>query len=680
VSGLLGFLLVCTTLGGCIFTYSPSAEDDSSQTEPSDAGVADGAETDGDGASPDACEPKTCEEIGCGTEVADGCGGRLDCGPCECQPGNAEQNCPPRPCQELVGCTEAGACDYQPVTCGESECTCAGDSCGPEAYRACGEQVCEGEVCDPAPTTNDAGETVYRNRCIDPSGEPCGTCGLGATSCSGETVTCRDPIADTSAGGDADEYVCEGSPEEASFLYVDPTYEGEQEPNGSREAPHTSLAAAISAANPETTVGVIIGGEATFEETIELESGISLYGGYSSYPDFRRQRDNRPTITAGTSRSREDIVFGMIARDIREPTVISGVDIRNPDLGDETNLSTVGLYAYRAPELRVSDVVVDANDAAPGADGEPGADATQPGTDGQTGEDARIFVGGTCTGTVAGGTGGRPGGTAGCRYTNINQYERGRGGDGGDGTTDAYSPNSGDDSQGGTPGGTSTDGDDGETPDGPDEATHGEHGSGATFEVADDGSIRLDGGDGADGDPGPPGYGGGGGASGTSITRDEEACVISAAGGGGGGGGCGGQGGRGGARGGWSVAVVAVESTGLEIRDSALVAGNGGDGGVGGLGGAGSNGGSGGAGGNDTFRFSDSAGNAGGDGGPGFPGGAGGSGVGGSSYPAWCDQDTTLEFGESVEVSRGEPGEGGEPQYGENGPPGGGEGRTFNCD
>ena len=184
------------------------------------------------------------------------------------------------------------------------------------------------------------------------------------------------------------------------------------------------------------------------------------------------------------------------------------------------------------------------------------------------------------------------------------------------------------------------------------------------------------------GAPGLPGGGGGGGGAGGGVeslgceATSAKYSDIGGSGGGGGGGGCGGGGGQPGTPGGGSFSLF-ISFTGiaseLPILSNLILrrgyGGQGGHGGSGGVGGAGGNGGNGGTGGKlpaaSNPDWCANSGGVGGDGGGGGHGGGGGGGCGGVSYALFVHgassqalADATYKTAISTE-SGGSPGSGG---------------------
>lgn len=165
---------------------------------------------------------------------------------------------------------------------------------------------------------------------------------------------------------------------------------------------------------------------------------------------------------------------------------------------------------------------------------------------------------------------------------------------------------------------------------------NGANGAGGTGCSSTNGAVASGhwGGNGGNaGGVGTAGGGGGGGGSGGGGDSDSGLGVndvFGAHGGGGGAGGCGGTGAAGGAAGGGSFAIfVTASGSAVMIQNNMITLGFGGRGGAGGTGGSGGEGGLGGAGGNTLNTPPLNCGGVGGAGGNGGNGGAGGGGGGG---------------------------------------------------
>ncbi|MEO1337065.1 MAG: hypothetical protein AAFV29_15580, partial [Myxococcota bacterium] len=293
------------------------------------------------------CVPATCSDFtGCGT-FDDGCGGMVSCTDgCECTDDNFDVTCPQRPCETLRGCSQ-GQCVYEPVSCGGVACglsTCTGDDCdlvctGPgcsDGLYPCGGGTCSGvsQYCDPSPIVTD-GEVTYQNICVGPPSQGCGTCGLGDLGCDAENdvFTCVDrtvPVLDE--GGIVE---CDSTVAASTFLFVDAEYT-DGASNGSRARPFTTYDDALDAALIRNTRGIVVAGSPVFTTPLRIADGISVYGGYSSAPDFDPEPEARPTWRVG----RDDYdaaanqLVGAFARSVTRGTVISHLRVETTDISD----------------------------------------------------------------------------------------------------------------------------------------------------------------------------------------------------------------------------------------------------------------------------------------------------------------------------------------------------------
>ncbi len=339
--------------------------------------------------------------------------------------------------------------------------------------------------------------------------------------------------------------------------------------------------------------------------------------------------------------------------DVGEEAVISGVDIRPPQLPDSDDIESYGLQGLSVATVQVFDVDdgglhiengrIAAGAAAFGTTGGDGDDGTgrqealggEFSLDGEEGLDGypngfqnNIWPGGQGGYAAQGceaGAGGRGGDARGCEPIGDadgtaedgedGASAEGHGGDGGDGGGHQCHAGS-----------NSVAGGDGQPGDAGDHGAGGDAASdaGGHFDDAGlwTGNAATDGEDGGDGSGG-----GGGGAGGSGINESGGEMQIAGSGGGGGGGACGATAGLAGQYGGASIAIALIDAT-VHFDDVQVVAGLGGSGGDGGHGGCGGEGGLGRSGGEETFD-----GEAGGDGGDGGDGGHGGGGAGGHGGP-----------------------------------------------
>ncbi len=369
--------------------------------------------------------------------------------------------------------------------------------------------------------------------------------------------------------------------------------------------------------NPPRPVLVAAG---TYNETVNLDSGVSLYGGYDN-ATWDRDVFQNPTIIEG------DEFRAVVAINLNEAVEVDGFTIRGQDFMDGSQ-STYGVWVRDTPEglLTIDYCTIEAGNAGSGADGQNGGD----------GEDGGGGGNGLSNGTQG------AGGVSGCGAV---------GGPGGDGgscpSTNGQTGSAGGDATAvGSGGGAGVS----HCGDGCDDT-----GSNGTMGLA--GSVGVNGLGGQmasdnDGDFGgdglwvPPqgalstrGANGGGGGGGGAGGFDEDAGIfctfdsgngIGGGGGGGGAGGCGGIEGGVGEAGGGSFGLVAFNSS-VDVSNTDFVLGAGGNGGDGGDGGDGGLGASPGSGANGTDNGGEPGNGAGGGAGGGGGGGGGGSGGCGGS-------------------------------------------------
>ncbi len=410
-------------------------------------------------------------------------------------------------------------------------------------------------------------------------------------------------------------------------IYVTPSTAGDDSNTGTRVKPMKTITAAIAKAKATGVPAVCLGG-GTYTGLVQMESGISLYGGFDeSDPTFKFKRSAAATSTlvnAGT------VVY---APSIDAETHLEGLTI------SATTPTGLGASAYGVRlgggsatfYVRYNKITV-----AGGTDGDNGV-AGSKGSDGAKGPDGKAYndSSGASTPAVAsscgatGGTGGNGG------------LGSGKGGDGTGGTVGSLGPGGGgatgcfSTGTAGTAGGTVT--------------LPGSNGSPGGVSAVN-GTLTSSGlytpavaPKGTDGGAGGSGGGGGGGGG---RTKSGSGCIGTSdlrggGGGAGGNGGCGGTGGGGGLGGGGSIAITAAGGT-LVVDLCDITVGKGGKGGNGQGGGGGGSGNVGGAGGagekGGTIIGIGLTGNAGGGGagGAGAAGGNGGPGAGGAGGPSVC--------------------------------------------
>ena len=640
VSKILASRVCVVAAGLAVF----AACGDDSATE-GDAATVDGAALDGG----DECTPRACTAGECG-RVEDGCGGTLECGTCACTADNVEEACPSRPC-EVAGC-EAGACVYEPVTCDFDQCLCPTGGCGSDDEpRGCGAG-CPTTVCHPRPM-DVAGRTVYANACVPRAEVQCGLCALGAYECDpDDALACVAPAFDWV---DPATVECDGA-----VIYVDAMVEGVED--GSREHPFRTVSGAVAAAILASSRVIVVGRSLVTEGTLSMPSGISIIGGYTGWPGWRRDPSARPVFRASASDATGMRLTGVVAVDIDMKSRLEHVRVETADLTSSDGSNNVGVYLRDAPAMELVDVEIDVGAAAPGVPGAP----RPPGFDdvvfatggtGETGYD--LSAGGAgCDAFVRGGDRG----ITRCNSLAATDAAGGLGAtvwgsmpvDPPDWATDpSYEVFwvGGGSAVGGAPGGESAyrvafgglidfnPGADG-APGSP-----GSTGAMGVASVQASGDFPFPAGDGTNGGNGQPGGGGGGGSSGQMYRDSSGTCRAGGGGGGGGAGGCPGFGGGGGGSGGWTFGIVAVGEVATAILDDVdITLAAGGSGGPGAPGGSGRSGAAGGAGGAPAPGRTGShlPATAGGRGGAGGPGGTGGVGAAGRAVGVYS-RDPALD-------------------------------------
>ena len=418
------------------------------------------------------------------------------------------------------------------------------------------------------------------------------------------------------AAGNTTADVCAAAQVVDQAVYVSPL--GNNFFAGTREAPVRSISVALNLANPFNRNRIIVAG-GTYQEVVNLQSGISLYGGYDTLFVLDTTGVFISTITAGPGTPGFDGAT-VEANGVTNVT-LDGFTITTTG-ASPTTLSSYGVFITGSNGIIFShNRIVAANGAAglAGVSGAGGLAGTN-GINGQAGNgDGPEGLGGAggsrfCANgsSSTGGNGGRGG------PTGANNGFAGGSGSGPGGGAGGFGGSSGGLS-GGSPGG---DGGDGTV------SPAGTSGAGgASFGTANVNGYQFA--NGGTGGPGGPGAGGGGGGGGGGQGGFAVIDGGGNGGGGGGSGGCGGTGGTGGSGGGASISVFAFASS-VSIVSNTLAASLGGDGGAGGTGGAGGVGGTGGNGGSADIGEV----GRGGNGGDGRVGGTGGSGGGGGGGPS----------------------------------------------
>lgn len=374
----------------------------------------------------------------------------------------------------------------------------------------------------------------------------------------------------------------------------------------------TTAAAQASPPGFPSPVKAVYVSMGTYNESVTMVDGVSVYGGYDAASKWARANGNTTVIQGGTT--------AVTAADLKtdqQEIQLFAIHAAAPTApgGSSYGIQISGQAASTSFVLR--GCTVTAADAAAGQSGANGAGGAY-GANGASGPGGS--AGGTSTCGAFGGNGGAAGDGASNGVAGLNGGGGACPGLGGAGTADS----------GHCCGGGGLSAPDVATPGCP--GTNGANASSApalgTLTSSADfvPSSSKGGKGGTDGSGG----GGGGGGSGDSTACDWCSCacccdVFGGAGGGGGGGGCAGNAGGGATGGGGSFAVLAAQSQ-ILVDTCSMTAGKGGNGGSGGNGGLGGGFGVGGAGGPPR-------GGSAGFGAPGKNGGAGGAGGSGAGAP-----------------------------------------------
>jgi hypothetical protein len=382
---------------------------------------------------------------------------------------------------------------------------------------------------------------------------------------------------------------------------------------GVRASPMRTITAAMNraiTAGGGTDIYVAAG---TFDGTVTLASGTSIYGGYTQTTWLRDTDANASIVQGGAS--------GIAIQGTGVANLsLDGLRINTPATTTTAGLSMYGVLLTNSQNVRITNNRITAGAGGAGAAGAAGV-AGIAGLGGGNGA-AAVCTAAPATGG-AGGAGGQPGAAAGGAQVGV------AGGAGGAGGNENAVGASGAAGAGAAPGsagpggGVGANGSDGGAGGQGADGTNGTGGAGfgsvgATGYVVTTATAGTAGTAGATGSSGG-GAGGGGGAA------------TGAGGGGGGGGASGGGGtlGQGGGGGGGSFAIALINSVTIFIDRNTLTTGAGGAGGAGGTGGTGGAGGAGGTGGAGC-----NSGGNGGTGGAGGMGGRGGHGGGGGGGPS----------------------------------------------
>lgn len=280
-------------------------------------------------------------------------------------PGDEEMGCNPLP--EAMVC--ANLCGEQP------------DGCG--GMIDCGEPATAEEVCTTScgDQPDGCGGKIACEPCACTDGQPrtprCGPCDLGVSTCEGDTFTCEqrvipglDEVADC----------------EAALVYLDVRHDGEGQ--GTRQAPHTTYAAALQAAQAQGARAILVAGNenTVYPEALEVVDGVSVLGGWDR--NWAPAPTRTPAFELPAPISAED-VFGARAIDVTDfDTRVAYLQVRTPDAlpsPDGPGPSNYGFYARNAGMLTLDHVTVEAGAGGKGADGEDGMDGAANGEPGQDG-------------------------------------------------------------------------------------------------------------------------------------------------------------------------------------------------------------------------------------------------------------------------------------------------------
>lgn len=363
-----------------------------------------------------------------------------------------------------------------------------------------------------------------------------------------------------------------------------------------------------------------------YQEVVELEEGINLWGGF----DDNWVRTSVSTIEGGLANNGES--YTILAIGINAPTILSHLTIVAPN-ALIAGTSSYGVVALSSSGLILQLCTIEGGSGSQGADGLPGTSASITAANGTNGGNADEFntscndddegAGGTGAVTsgfpnTAGGNGGR-GGNMDSDCSGFPDFDATNGQNGSSATV--FQTNSfGYRGARGTTCNPGQDGQDGRT-------IHGSGGAGASVAATLSGNF-FTATIAANGTLGENGTGGGGG--GGSGGCDDGTDSYGAGGGGGGSGGIAAStAGLGGQSGGHSICLY-LNASECTLKEVIFDLGAGGLGGAGGASGNGTPGGTGGNGGNGDGD-SDPGGD-GGDGGDGGNSGGGGGGAAGSAY------------------------------------------------
>jgi len=473
------------------------------------------------------------------------------------------------------------------------------------------------------------------------------------------------------------------------------------------QKPCATIAKGLQRAGAPLNRSKIFIADGTYEETVLLVNGKSLYGGYR--PDtWGRHVSTTMTIIRGTSVTTHK--KSVIATGITQTTVLEGFVI----YGQSNYTSGGNSYALYINDsnsfLAVRQNIMYAGNGGPGVDGVKGTDGAN-GVNGNAGQntiETNVYTKANCDAlSTTPGNQGAPG-DGGQRTCGATAVHGGAGAGAVCPLNNSQQPSGIAGNSGGTGGGVAGAGGAGGkdryttncglfTADGTATANPGTNGGAGSNAVAISGcnnpagsvsSGEWGGATAISGNNGTHGGGGGGGGAGggADVSYDCSDAVddcLGGSGGGGGSGACGGNGGSGGGAGGGSFGIFITFSSSTSdypvIQNNAIYGGVGGNGGKGGNGGVGGAGGLGGVRGDVTgpWLYAMGQGGAGGKGGNGGHAGGGGGGCGGVSYCIYIhNNQTTPTYNTTNAVTAGAGGVGGAGGVSLNTPSNGGNGAT----
>jgi hypothetical protein len=311
--------------------------------------------------------------------VPDGCGGMLACQPCACTPSTFATDCPAGPCTVATGC-QNNTCVYGPASCDSAACSTCALASGPDGgcaasdLRGCGAASCATTFCDPSPVLM-GNRVVYRNQCVARTAVRCGLCELGGLECTDAGVACTTPVIPEV---NLQRLECDGASPAATVVFCDPAFDGGMA-TGARSAPYRSFQEALGEASRRGSRGVIIGGSPLLAQTLVVQNGVSVLGGFAQAPSFVRDVSQRPVFQPVVSYFDGGVVldggvFGVVATGITTGTLLANVTIRVPPLMTPAPVATpgansIGAYVNAAPALAVAELMIEVGRAQEGGRG-----------------------------------------------------------------------------------------------------------------------------------------------------------------------------------------------------------------------------------------------------------------------------------------------------------------------